>query len=104
MKNIIRIIKHIAPKTMLVNGMPSPCECTELRTCAYCVQASLLGQERKAKSDEKAVDAIIATIRREGIRKTAIRFSVNHNAVKYWIKTRNIPPEVIQKYSGINPG
>lgn len=101
MKNTIRIIKGIAKRAMLVNGKPSPCHCSDRITCAYCVQASLLSQETKYQLDKKAKDGIIAVIRREGVRKTAIRFSVNHNAVRHWIKTGNIPHEVIEKYAGL---
>ena len=45
----IRIVKFVAPKAITINGYPSPCECTDNITCAYCVQASLIGYDKKLK-------------------------------------------------------
>ena len=100
-KESIRIIKFIAPKIMTVNGYPSPCECTDNITCAYCVQASLMGFEKKIKANDNIVNNIIASIKRNGIRKTARDLGIDHSTVKYWIKSRNIPQWVIQKYTKV---
>jgi hypothetical protein len=67
-------------------------------TCAYCVQANLLCLEKKYKADENTVNNIIGFIKRNGIRKTARQFAVNHNAVRHWIQTKNIPQNVVEKY------
>ena len=50
--NEIKIIKFIAPKILSVNGYPSPCECDDNITCAYCVQASLIGFDKKLKDND----------------------------------------------------
>jgi hypothetical protein len=96
----MKLLKYIAPKKMLVNGEPSPCECTDTITCAYCVQANLLGLERKFKTDESATNNIVAYIKRNGIRKTARDLNVHDNNVRYWLKTKSIPQFVLQKYAG----
>lgn len=94
-----RIIKFIAPKVMTVNGHPSPCECTDIITCAYCVQASLLRFEEKIKANDDITNNILSSIKRHGIRKTARDLSIDHSTVKYWLKSRNIPQWVIKKYA-----
>jgi hypothetical protein len=99
--NEIKIIKFIAPKIMTVNGYPSPCECDDNVTCAYCVQASLLGFEEKIKANDNTANNIISSIKRNGIRKTARDLSIDHSTVKYWLKSRNIPQWAVKKYAGV---
>jgi len=90
-KSSVRIMKFIAPKVITVNGYPSPCECTDTIACPYCVQASLLYFEKKAKANDKTTTNIILRIRKTGIRKTARDFGIDHSTVKYWLKSRNLP-------------
>ncbi len=97
----MKIVKFIAPKVMTVNGHPSPCECTDTITCAYCVQASLLFLEKKAKTDDRATDKIISFIKNNGIRKTARDLGIDHSTVKYWLKIGNIPQWVVKKYDRV---
>lgn len=92
--------KYIAPQVLIVNGEPSPCECTDTITCAYCVQANLLGMAKKFEIDQNTADNIIAFIQRNGIRKTARDLNVDDKAVRCWINKRNIPQYVIKKYAG----
>jgi hypothetical protein len=96
----MKLLKYIAPQKLIVNGQRSPCECTDLVTCAYCVQANLLGLERKFKTDEGTTNNIVAYIKRNGIRKTARDLDVRDSNVRYWLKTKNVPQFVIQKYAG----
>ena len=93
--------KFIAPRNMIVNGSPSPCECTDLLTCANCVQTNLLGHEKKFKEEEITAANIVAHIRRIGIRKTAKDLNVDDGTVRYWLKTKNVPQFVFQKYAGL---
>jgi hypothetical protein len=98
----IRIVKFIAPKIMDVCGKSSvwtrsPCECTDIITCAYCVQASLLFFEANIKASDEKINKILSTIKRTGIRKTARELNVDHSTVKYWIKTKNFPQWVVEK-------
>lgn len=96
----MKLLKYIASQKLIVNGDPSPCECTDMITCAYCVQANLLGLEKKFKTDEATADNIVAYIKRNGIRKTARDLDVQDSNVRYWLKTKNVPHFVIQKYAG----
>ena len=97
--------KFTAPKIMTVNGEPSPCECTITGTvtitCGYCVQANLLAMDSKFKSDDDTTRNILGTIKRNGVRVTARDFNIDPSTVRYWIKSRNIPQWVIQKYGGV---
>ena len=97
----MKLLKFIAPKTLLINGQPSPCECTDTITCAYCVQANLLGREKKFKTDQSTANNIIATIKRNGLRQTARDLNVDHGTVRYWLKTHDMPQWVIEKYAGV---
>ena len=90
----IRIMKFVAPRLMTVNGKPSPCECTDLITCAYCVQASLLWFEKKAKVDEEKV---IACIKKNGLRKTARDLNTQPSTVQYWLKSHNLPQWAVKR-------
>ena len=100
-KESAMIIKFIAPKIITINGYPSPCECTDIIACAYCVQASLIYFEKKAKADDRMTDGIIFYIRKCGIRKTARDLGIDHSTVKYWLKSRNIPQWIVKKYAGV---
>ncbi len=97
--NEIKVIKYIAPKIMSVNGYPSPCECTDNITCAYCVQASLIGFDKKLKDNDTAKKNIIARIKKNGIRKTAREMNTQASSVQYWFKSENFPQWVLNKYS-----
>jgi hypothetical protein len=100
-ESAIRIIKFLAPKIMTVNGHSSPCECTDIMTCAYCVQASLLGFEEKIKVNDDVTSNILSSIKRHGIRRTARDLKIDHSTVKYWLKSRNIPQWVFKKYAKV---
>lgn len=97
--NEIKIMKFIAPKIMTVNGHPSPCECTDNITCAYCVQASLLSYDKKFKENDQNTKKIIASIKRRGIRKIAREMDTPASSVQYWFKTENFPQWVLHKYA-----
>ena len=61
----IKIEKYIAPKVMTVNGYPSPCECTDTITCAYCVQASLLFLKENIKASDEIINKIFSFIKKK---------------------------------------
>lgn len=96
----MKLLKFIAPQKLLVNGHRSPCECTDTIICSYCVQANLLGLEKKFKADETTTNNIMAYIKRNGIRQTARDLNVCDGNVRYWLKTKKVPQFVIQKYAG----
>jgi hypothetical protein len=96
----MKLLKHIAPQILINNGRRSPCECTDTITCTYCVQANLLGLEKKFKADESTTNNIVVYIKRNGIRQTARELNVQDSNVRYWLKTKNVPQFVIQKYAG----
>jgi hypothetical protein len=96
----IRIVKFVAPKAITINGYPSPCECTETITCAYCIQASLIGFERKLEDNDERKKKIISHIKKNGIRKTAKEIDAQPSTVQYWFRTGNFPPWVLNKYAG----
>lgn len=95
----IKIMKFVAPRLMTVNGYPSPCECTENITCAYCIQASLIGYDKKLKDIDTAKKNIISYIKKNGIRKTAREMNTQASSVQYWFKTENFPKWVLNKYA-----
>ena len=97
-KDSIKIVKFIAPKIVSVNGRISPCECTETITCAYCVQASLIGFDKKFKNNDAHKKKIISHIKKNGIRKTAREMNIQPSTVQYWFKTENFPQWVLNKY------
>ena len=68
--------------------IPSPCECTDTITCAYCVQASLLFLKENIKASDEKINEIISFIRKNGIRKTARELNVDHSTVRRWIKLK----------------
>ena len=96
--NEIKIIKFIAPKIISVNGYPAPCECTDNITCAYCVQASLIGFDKKLKDNDTTKNKIISHIKKKGIRKLAKEINAQASSVQYWFKTENFPQWVLNKY------
>lgn len=83
--------KFIAPKTITINGGPSPCQCDDLITCPYCVQANLLRMEKKFAEGDEEVKAAIKTIRKNGIRKTARQIGEHERTLRRWIQKGNIP-------------
>jgi len=96
----IRIVKFVAPKAITINGYPSPCECTDTITCAYCVQASLIGYDKKLKDNDMTKKKIIFYIKKKGIRKIAREMNTQASSVQYWFKTENFPQWVLNKYAG----
>jgi hypothetical protein len=96
----IKIIKFIAPKVISVNGQPSACECTDNITCAYCVQASLIGHDKKFKDNDTIKKNLVSQIKRRGIRKVAREINTQASSVQYWFKTENFPQWVLNKYAG----
>lgn len=95
------LIKFIAPKIMSVNGYPSPCECTDKVTCSYCVQASLLGFDKKLKENDDTTKSIINTIRKKGIRPTARDMNVQPSVVQYWLHSGNVPFWAVKKMQSV---
>ena len=89
--------KFIAFKTIAINGRPSPCECDDVITCAYCVQANLLLMEKKFTEGDEVVKATIKTIRKNGIRKTARQIGEDDKTLRRWIQTGNIPLRGVEK-------
>ena len=94
----IKIMKFVAPKAITINGYPSPCECTDKITCAYCVQASLIGYDKKLKDIDTTKKVIISYIKKNGIRKTAREMNTQASSVQYWFKTENFPQWVLNRY------
>lgn len=95
----IKIIKFIAPKIISINGMPSPCGCDDRITCAYCVQASLLGFDKRLKDNDTIQKNLVSQIKRRGIRKVARELNTQASSVQYWFKTDNFPRWVLAKYA-----
>lgn len=94
----IKLIKFSAPKIMSVNGQPSPCECTDIITCAYCVQASLIFFYKDFTRNNAYRKDIISGIKKIGIRKVARTLNVPPSSVQYWFKTEHFPQWVLAKY------
>ena len=94
-----KIMKFIAPKIMFVNGYPSPCECDDNITCAYCVQASIIGFKKKLEGNDERKKKIISHIKKKGIRKTAKEIDAQPSTVQYWFRTENFPQWVLNKYA-----
>jgi hypothetical protein len=99
--NEIKIIKFIAPKIISINGQPAPCECTDMVTCPYCVQASLIGFEKKLEGNDERKKKIISHIKKNGIRKTAKEINAQPSTVQYWFRTENFPQWVLNKYAEV---
>jgi hypothetical protein len=95
-----KIIKFIAPKIISINGHPAPCECSDMVTCPYCVQASLIGFEKKLEGNDERKKKIISHIKKNGIRKTAKEIDAQPSTVQYWFRTENFPQWVLNKYAG----
>jgi len=91
------IKKFIASKAISINGSPSPCECSERITCAYCVQANLRLMEKRLTKGDDIVKATIKAIRKNGIRKSARQIGEYENTVRRWIKTGNLPQKAVEK-------
>jgi hypothetical protein len=101
----IKIVKYIAPKVMVVCGKyswtPSPCECTDTITCAYCVQASLMVFKKKLDEKSEEVKEVSLAIIDYGKRKTAREFGVQPNSVMHWLNSGNIPEKVMKRFRGV---
>ena len=97
----IKIIKFIAPKTISINGHSAPCECTDMVTCPYCVQASLIGFEKKLEGNDERKKKIVSHIKKNGIRKTAKEIDAQPSTVQYWFRTENFPRWVLNKYAEV---
>ncbi len=89
--------KFIAPKMLIVNGMPSPCECDDMISCAYCVQANLMLMEKKFAEGDEVAKVTIKTIRKNGIRRTARQIGEHEKTLRRWIQTGNIPQRAVEK-------
>ena len=95
----IKVIKFIAPKIISINRHTAPCECTDTVTCAYCVQASLLGFDKRLKDNDTIQKNLVSHIKRRGIRKVARELNTQASSVQYWFKTDNFPRWVLAKYA-----
>lgn len=94
-----RIIKHIAPRSMTVNGDTSPCECSEGVTCSYCVQANLALMKKRYQAEDDRVKSFISHVHKEGVRISARRMGLDEGTLRRWIKNGNIPGAVIEKFT-----
>lgn len=93
----MKLLKFIAPLVLIVNGEPSPCECTDTITCAYCVQANLLLMGKKQEVKDDVMKSSIKLIRKNGIRKTSRQIGEHEKTIRRWIKTGNIPQKAVGK-------
>jgi hypothetical protein len=93
--------KFIAPKTITINGRPSPCECDETITCAYCVQANLMLMQKKFSEGDDIAKATIKTIRKNGIRKSARQIGEHEKTLRRWIQMGNIPQRAVERMAGL---
>lgn len=96
-RNSLPLSKYISHRVIAIDGHPTPCECTDLITCAYCVQANLILMEKKLAKGDDIVKASIKAIRKNGIRKTARQIGEHENTVRRWIKSENIPQKIVEK-------
>jgi hypothetical protein len=93
--------KFIAPKTITINGRPSPCDCDDTITCAYCVQANLMLMEKKFAEGDGIAKTTIKIIRKNGIRKSARQIGEHEKTIRRWIQTGNIPQSAVKKMAGL---
>ena len=93
--------QYIAPKVLKVNGGPSPCECKEDVTCAYCVQANLILWERKEHPEEAVITRVLKAMKKAGSRKTARLLKVDHKTVTHWIKTGRVSAKYLEEAQGM---
>ncbi len=82
--------QFIAPKALIVNGKPSPCECREGVVCVYCVQANLIVWEKKGHPGQDVKNRVLKGMKKMGPRKVGRLLGVDHKTVSRWIKTGNI--------------
>ena len=93
--------KFIAPKTITISGRPSPCECDDTITCAYCVQGNLMLMQKKFSEGDDIVKATIKSIRKNGIRKSARQIGEHEKTLRRWIQMGNIPQRAVEKMAGM---
>jgi hypothetical protein len=89
------MLKGIAPKVLLVNEKPAPCECNETTVCGYCVQANLVVYEREQKTG--SVASLAERISKAGVRSTARLLGVEASTVSRWVRNRRIPSKYKEK-------
>jgi hypothetical protein len=87
----------IAPRVLIVNGKPAPCQCTDSIVCSYCVQANLILWEREEHPGEEISKKLIESIGQKGVRKTSRLLGAPYSTVSTWIKSKNIPQKYIEK-------
>ena len=90
--------QYIAPQVLIVNGKPSPCECTNTIICAYCVRANLVlwnkQEEERPKFD---VREAIQKIHNYGIRNFSREFNVPMKTISAWDESGFIPHNTLRK-------
>jgi hypothetical protein len=93
--------QFIAPRVLIVNGQPAPCECCDGIVCAYCTQANLVLWDRQQQSEKETHKKLIHSIQQKGVRKTARLLKIRPNTVSHWIKNKNIPSKYIEILNGV---
>lgn len=91
----------IAPRVLLVNGKPSPCNCTEKIICEYCVQANLILWEREEHPGERISKKLIESIEQKGVRKTSRLLGVPLSTISSWIKNKKVPQKYVESVRGV---
>ncbi|MGO9139147.1 MAG: hypothetical protein ACLP9S_13785 [Syntrophales bacterium] len=97
-----KIIKHTAPRSMIITGDTSPCECSESVTCAYCVQANLLSMRKKYQAEDDVVKSFISYVHKNGVRPTAREMDIEEKSLRRWIQSGNVPAMIIAKFKEIH--
>jgi len=82
--------QFIAPKVLMVNGEPTPCECSENVVCAYCVQANLLLWEREEHAAEARAKKLCQEVKDYGVRRLAKNLDIPHTTVAGWVKNGKV--------------
>lgn len=91
--------RGIAPEVLLVNGQPSPCECTDKIICAYCVQANLiLWEKEEARGPELRPGRLVNTLKRLKQGRVAETLGVSDRMVRKILKTNKIPAKHAQRF------
>lgn len=98
-KSEMRLLQYIAPRRILINGETSSCECTDVITCAHCVQANLLEMKKEFKSDEERKKNALTILKKMGVRKSAQYLEVNEGMVRQWIRTKNVPRCMVERFA-----
>lgn len=91
--------QYIAPRTLMINGSHSPCDCSDERTCCYCMQAHLLRLETRFKAEENTANSVMAYIKKQGVKRIATELGVQVSNVRQWLKAKNLPASVVERYA-----